>query len=197
MKSIGDFAESLINEQVSNIREGTELPPSLADASRRAAPAGVDISTTVVPESMRQEILGESYIPRQEEEIQPAVIKEEVEESPPILLEERVDELVSLLKDVKEMLSEMMGTTTGMLGVNFAPHQKEKTQSGDQKRGYIPSTKSNKAAKSFLTKLNKRTGIKRSVDDGRDPGEDKPGVQDDLPKTRKQVFKNAMKRYKR
>ena len=48
MQSIGDFAESLINEQVSNIREGTELPPSLADASRKAAPAGVDISTTVV-----------------------------------------------------------------------------------------------------------------------------------------------------
>tara|TARA_R110002110_G_scaffold59104_8_gene167533 strand:+ start:2943 stop:3542 length:600 start_codon:yes stop_codon:yes gene_type:complete len=199
MKSIGDFAESLINEQVSNIREGTELPPSLADASRRAAPAGVDISTTVVPESMRQEILGESYIPKKEEEIQPFVIEEEVEESPPILLEERVDELVSLLKEVKEMLSEMMGTTTttGMGGINFAPHQKEKTQCDDQKRGYIPSTKSNKAAKSFLTKLNKRTGIKRSVDDGRDPGENKPGVQDDLPKTRKEVFKNALKRYKK
>ena len=197
MNSIGDFAESLINDQISNIREGKELSPSLADASRKAAPAGVDISTTVVPESMRKEILGESYSPTKEEEIQPPAIEEEVEESPPILLEERMDELVSLLKDVKEMLSEMMGTTTGMLGVNFAPHQKEKTQCDDQKRGYIPSTKSNKAAKSFLTKLNKRTGLRRSRDDARDRGENMPGEYDDPPKTRKEVFKSAMKRYKR
>ena len=163
MTSIGDFAESLISEELDGIKTGKVLPPSLQTSPTKNAPAGKDIRDIKVPNSFMQEVLGESYVPTQEEEIQPPIVEEEVEESPPILLEERVDELVSLLKDVKEMLSEMMGTTTtGMGGINFAPHQIEEPQCDDRERGYIKST----------------------------PAKMRP-------KTRKEVFKSAMKRYKR
>ena len=110
MRSIGDFAESLILNQVTNIKKGKELPPN------------VDISKTKVPASFMKQILGEQFTPQDAEPVEsiPELVwnepKEEPKQEPQYLTEETAKELFPLLEEVRDLLKEMCcGTTTGML----------------------------------------------------------------------------------
>jgi len=157
MTSIGDFAESLISEELDGIKTGKVLPPSLQTSPTKNAPAGKDIRDIKVPNSFMQEVLGESYVPREEPiEEEPEIIQEEVEEiveEVATASQERVEKLISLLEDVKSMLSEM--TTTGAIGVNFAPstHTKatpEYTTGGYKKPHPLGSKKKKKSRKGAM-----------------------------------------------
>jgi hypothetical protein len=203
MESIGSFAENLILNEIEEIKTGKTLPPTLRQAEVKAAPAGKDIRNIEVPTSFMEEVLGEEYSPPLKEE-KSTVVEEVVEEPstgahPSLISEEKVDELISLLKDVKGMLSEM--TTTGMLGVNLGGPGKASKSTEFTTGKYISPTKSSKAAKCILKKLSALKGEKRPEDDARDPGENEPGIADDppmkVPKTRREVFKNVMKGYKK
>ena len=125
MKSIGDFAESLILGEVGDVKSGKASHPKAAMAEQSLPPAGKDISKIKVPESFRKEILGESYQPVEE----PEEVVEEVVQEGEMITEETAQEMVSLLKDVRNLLSEMMtmGTTSaGSIGVNLAGPTKPK-----------------------------------------------------------------------
>ena len=89
------------------------------------------------------EVLGEEFTPSPEEDkIQVENLPLEVspEENSLMISEHKVNELLVLLKEVKELLSEMtMGTTTGSIGVNLGA----KTVGGKLKpqKGYAASRK--------------------------------------------------------
>jgi hypothetical protein len=148
MESIGDFAESLIQGEVRDISEGKVTPPSMNTNKPAAAPAGKDIRGTQVPDSMMKEILGEAFHPQETPSIEaiPELVwadseEEEVVQKPTLIAEERVDELINLLREVKDLLSEMTvaGTSSGQIGVNLGgptKGRKVKTQ-----KGYAPSLK--------------------------------------------------------
>ena len=126
MKSIGDFAESLILGEVADVASGKASHPRASVSEQSLPPAGKDISKVKVPESFRKEILGESYQPVEEE---PEEVVEEVFQEGEMITEETAQEMVSLLKDVRNLLSEMMtmGTTSaGSIGVNLARPTKPK-----------------------------------------------------------------------
>jgi len=125
MKSIGDFAESLILGEVADVASGKASHPKASVSEQSLPPAGKDISKVKVPESFRKEILGESYQPVEE----PEEVVEEVVQEGEMITEETAQEMVSLLKDVRNLLSEMMtmGTTSaGSIGVNLAGPTKPK-----------------------------------------------------------------------
>jgi len=125
MKSIGDFAESLILGEVADVASGKASHPRASVSEQSLPPAGKDISKVKVPESFRKEILGESYQPVEE----PEEVVEEVVQEGEMITEETAQEMVSLLKDVRNLLSEMMtmGTTSaGSIGVNLAGPTKPK-----------------------------------------------------------------------
>jgi len=125
MKSIGDFAESLILGEVADVASGKASHPKASVSEQSLPPAGKDISKVKVPESFRKEILGESYQPVEE----PEEVVEEVVQEGEMITEETAQEMVSLLKDVRNLLFEMMtmGTTSaGSIGVNLAGPTKPK-----------------------------------------------------------------------
>lgn len=125
MKSIGDFAESLILGEVADVASGKASHPKASVSEQSLPPAGKDISKVKVPESFRKQILGESYQPVEE----PEEVVEEVVQEGEMITEETAQEMVSLLKDVRNLLSEMMtmGTTSaGSIGVNLAGPTKSK-----------------------------------------------------------------------
>jgi len=57
MKSIGDFAESLILGEVADVASGKASHPKASVSEQSLPPAGKDISKVKVPESFRKEIL--------------------------------------------------------------------------------------------------------------------------------------------
>jgi len=145
MDSIGGFAESLINDELKDIKAGKVAPPSTDAAVPQGAPAGKDISNIEVPDEFMKSILGESYkapepveeveTPQEPEVIEPEVVEEETVTSN-LLTEDSAQELITLLSEVKAMLSEM--TTCGMLGTNMAgpamgekPKKKKKSDRKD------------------------------------------------------------------
>lgn len=136
MESIASFAESLVLEDIANIKEGKQLPPSQNQTG--LAPAGVDISQTVVPDTFMKQILGEKYTPQEAPPVEaiPELVWTEPEEdkpkSPEHLTESTAKQLVPLLEEVKSLLQEMSVamTTTGSIGTNLAgPEKKPKTKS--------------------------------------------------------------------
>jgi len=139
-KSIGDFAESLILEQVNDVKSGKALPPS--HSGKQQAPAGIDISKVSVPNSFMKEILGEQYTPQDEEEPAKGMPKlvwvedeePEQEPEPVVLTEETGSQLISLLEEVRDLLREM--TTTGMIGTNMAGPQSDAFKATEKKYGY-------------------------------------------------------------
>lgn len=128
MNSIGDFAESLILGQVEDIKKGKSLPPKLeeAKATSNEAPAK-DISNIEVPESMMKEILGESNDPSDQPPAEgfPELVwddpyAQEPEPEPQVITEETGRQLVSLLEEVKGLVTDLKEmTSTGMLGATF------------------------------------------------------------------------------
>jgi len=149
--SIGDFAESLILGQVEDIKRGKSLPPKLEEAKATANAPAKDISNIKVPDEMMQEILGEGFHPQDTPASEgfPELVWEEPEEEVPApepvqLTEETGKELVSLLEEVKGMVSDLKEmTAAGMGGINFGgpcedPMKKIKP------KGYISPTTSKK-----------------------------------------------------
>jgi hypothetical protein len=129
MKSIGDFAASLIEGDIQNIKEGKEASPSMNKNTPKVEPGQKDIRNVDVPDEFMQSLLGESYNPNpwpsQElddyEEPEPEVSNALTGEPLPstsLLTESQGNEIISLLHEVKGMIEEM--TSTGMLGVNLA-----------------------------------------------------------------------------
>jgi len=125
MNSIGDFAQNLILDEVNDIQTGKAVPPSMSTDTPQPAPAGKDIREVKVPASFMQEVLGEEFVPSSEEEElvnreQPPMEKPQ-EPNSLMISENKVDELMVLLKEVKDLLSEMTmaTTTTGQIGVNL------------------------------------------------------------------------------
>lgn len=122
MQSIGDFAEKLILGQVDDVVSGKALAPSLEEAASRSGSAPAkDISNIEVPENMMKQILGEGY--SQEEpahETEPELVwtdpQGEPAPAPQPLTEETGSQLVSLMEDLKSLvtdLKEMTAATTG------------------------------------------------------------------------------------
>ena len=129
MKSIGDFAASLIEGDLELIKEGKALPPRRDKNTPKVSPDQRDISQVEVPDDFREAvILGESYTPTwpsqeldqyEEPEEQPtSPLTGEPLPSAGLLTESQGNEIISLLQEVKGMIEEM--TTAGALGVNFA-----------------------------------------------------------------------------
>jgi hypothetical protein len=173
--TIGNFAEGLINSELGKSQEDTSYIPE-ATSTQQSSPNVPDLRNVQVPSNFMKEILGESTEQRSE------VLERPINEEGAVLFEK----LHSLIKELDSVLSEM--TMTGHLGVNQSgPGLKPKAMkrpvfdADNGVEGYIPSTKGAKSAKNFLKKLNKLNAIPRSKDDARDPGEDDPGIADDLP----------------
>jgi hypothetical protein len=185
--TIGDFAEGLIASELGKVQEDPSYV-SEAISTQQASPNVPDVRTVQVPNNFMKEILGESTEPSSEVLEQPR--KTLLNEEDVVLFQK----LHSLVKELDSVLSEM--TMTGHLGTaQCGPGNKSKAMKRGED-GYIPVTKSVKAAKSFLQKLNKKTGVKREVDDTRDPGENEPGIADDPAKPAYKKAKPSSRRKK-
>ena len=171
MQSIGDFAETLINEQVGNIKQGkATLPTSQGNG---LAPAGKDISNVVVPDSFMKEVLGEAFHPQDTPAVDevPELVWDQPEEpqAPQALTEETAQQLVPLLEEVRDLLKEM-GTTAGMMGVNLGGPGKdnESWEKMEKGYGYKKSKASNlqnlsgKKSKKAVLKASIRSKLKRN-----------------------------------
>tara|TARA_A100000172_G_scaffold53168_1_gene33659 strand:+ start:3192 stop:3716 length:525 start_codon:yes stop_codon:yes gene_type:complete len=150
MDSISNFAESLILNEVSQVKTGAALPPS-ASSAKGLAPAGKDISHTQVPDSFMKEILGESFHSQETpaaEEMPQLVWEdpgEQKEATPVSLTEETAQQLIPLLEEVKGLLKEMSmaATTSGQIGTNLAgPQDDESFDKVEKSYGYKKSTRS-------------------------------------------------------
>lgn len=128
MKSIGDFAENLINQELQGISEGTVVPES-STSNTTGIPAGIDISKTEVPDSFMKELLGENFHPQDTppSDTIPEIVwdepKPESQPQPQTLTEETAQQLLPILEEVRGLLKEMLSgamTTTGSIGVNLA-----------------------------------------------------------------------------
>jgi len=166
MDSIGDFAQNLILNQVENIKEGKELPPSAG--SNGLAPAGRDIAKVKGPDSFMTELLGEAYHPQETPAVEeiPELVWDQSEEpkAPQALTEETAQQLVPLLEEVKGLLKEMSAamTSSGNIGVNMAGPQKgsESWEKIEKGYGYISAkpakTKKEVLKQAIRSKLKKR-----------------------------------------
>lgn len=157
MDSIGDFAESLILGRVEDIKKGKSLPPKLEEAKTASSGAPAkDVSQIKVPDEMMQQILGEGFHPQDTppaEGIPELVWDEpEPEPEPTVITEETAQELVSLLEEVRGMVSDLKEMTTcGMIGTNMAgPVADPKKNSA---RGYRKPTRSSVLKNSIRRKL--------------------------------------------
>ena len=130
MESIGSFAENLILNEVKSVQSGEARRPIMT--GQKPTPDVPDISTVEVPKNFMAQVLGESVEEEPEQEfVQPQEEVIEYEETPPnYLTEDTASELISLLREVKDMLSEV--TTAGMTGMNFGKstykYPKDKTK---------------------------------------------------------------------
>ena len=118
MESIGDFAENLISEELQSVHSGKALPPSMSSNQHNLAPAGKDIQGIQVPDEFMQQVLGEAYTPRKKATPISESSDEPINENTSLLTEDTANELISLLSDVKGLLSEMMtaaATTSGQI----------------------------------------------------------------------------------
>lgn len=169
MRSIGDFAESLIQEQVNNVRSGKELPPNVVSKQKGLAPAGIDISKTKVPNSFMKEILGEQFTPQEAEPVDsiPELqwndpSKKESKKEPQQLTEETAKQLFPLLEEVRDLLKEMCcGTTTGMLGTTMGGAKGDYASGIEKKYGYIQSKPAPAKTRKQVLKASIKAKLKR------------------------------------
>ena len=145
--SIGDFAESLILGQVEDIKHGKSLPPKLEEAKTTANAPAKDISNVEVPDEMMRQILGEGFHPQDTPpaETMPELVwdEPEPEPEPTVITEETAQELVSLLEEVRGMVSDLKEmTSAGMLGAHFGMPPEDPMKSYTPKRYRKPSRSS-------------------------------------------------------
>ncbi len=157
MDSIGDFAESLILNQVEDIKKGKSLPPKLqeAKAASQGAPAK-DVSQIEVPDEMMRQILGEGFHPQDSPTVEaiPELVwdEPEPEPEPAIITEETARELVSLVEEMRGMVADLKEMTTcGMLGVNMGGPVADPMRKAA--KGYRKPTRSSILKKSIRRKL--------------------------------------------
>jgi len=148
MNNIADFAENLVLDEVKSISEGKTSLHSTTRSTPTAAPGGKDIRDIQVPDSMMKEILGEAFHPQHTPPVDaiPQLVwsdSEEEEEAPKptLIAEERVEELLVLLREVKELLSEMTAATTGSgnIGINLAGESEDPV--GSRQKRYPSASK--------------------------------------------------------
>lgn len=169
MGSIGDFAESLILNQVNNVRRGKELPPNINAKTNGLAPAGIDISKTKVPDSFMKQILGEQFTPQDAEPVDsiPELVWNEINRDKPKaepqqLTEETAKELFPLLEEVRDLLREMCcGTTAGMLGTKMGDAKGEYVAKIEKKYGYIQSKPAPAKTRKAVLKASIKNRLKR------------------------------------
>lgn len=169
MRSIGDFAESLIQEQVKNIRTGKELPPSVSSKQKGLSPAGIDISKTKVPDSFMKQILGEQFTPQDAEPVDsiPELVWNEINKNKPKaeprqLTEETAQELFPLLEEVRDLLREMCcGTSSGMIGTKMGDSKSEYVGKLEKKYGYIQSKPAPAKTRKQVLKASIKAKLKR------------------------------------
>ena len=111
--TIGDFAESLINDEIDKVHED---PSYIAEAVSSEHPDSnvPDLRKVKVPRDFMSELLGESVEPEIEQDLE----QEPQVEKPQILNEETIElfeQLHSLIKNLDSVLTEL--TSGGMLGV--------------------------------------------------------------------------------
>lgn len=152
MKSIGDFAENLIAEQIKGVKSG-KVMPTYNQPVGASTPQAPDISNVQVPDTFMKEILGESFHPQDTpaSDSFPELVwnEEEQEEVTPVpLTEETAQQILPLLEEVKGLLQEMCCamTTAGNIGVNLAGPQKDSSnfEREEAKRGYKKASAKNK-----------------------------------------------------
>jgi hypothetical protein len=123
--SIGDFAESLISEEVESKGEKKAF-----SAPSQGAPNERDVSDVAVPDDYRQQLVA-SFLG---EEVSPEVPTENMFGNPPEEQEtqdteidqtELVGKLQNLIHELKDVLTEM--TTTGMVGGHMGAKPLKKT----------------------------------------------------------------------
>jgi hypothetical protein len=141
VNSIGDFAESLILGQVEDIKQGKSLPPKLQEAKTTANAPAKDISNVEVPDDMMRQILSEGFHTQNTppSEAMPELVWDEPQEevsAPEVITEDTGKALISLLEEVKGMLSDLKEmTTAGMIGVNLGGPCKDPMKGSA--KGYI------------------------------------------------------------
>ena len=176
--TIGGFAEDLISKELGKIKED---PSYIAEAVSSELPQGdvPDLRNVEIPNNFMNELLGEST----QEEEEPKKVEQPSEDL--------FGKLHSLVRELDTVLNEM--TMSGHIGTNQAGKGVKPKAISRDSFGYIPVSKSNKEAKTFLRKLNRLSGTKRNKDDGRDFGENEPGMADDPARkvgTRRRRIKN-------
>jgi hypothetical protein len=174
MNSIGDFAASLIDQEVNSIQEGKSLPPNREVNQPKAAPAGKDISNIVVPDEMMSQILGEGFHPQETPTVDsiPEIVwtdpaeEEAAPVAPSMISESTAQQLVPLLEEVRNLLLEMTAATTssGQIGTNFAgpSKQKDDMRSIEKALGYITSKPSKGQSKTTVLKNALKDKVRRS-----------------------------------
>ena len=169
MKSIGDFAQSLILEQVSNVKKGKELPPNVNSKSSGLAPAGIDISKTKVPASFMKQVLGEGFTPQDAEPVDsiPELVWDEPKKKQPkqeaqYLSEETAQQLFPLLEEVRDLLKEMCcGSTAGMMGTKMGDMKSDYVSKLEKKYGYKQSTPAPAKTKKAILKASIKARLKK------------------------------------
>jgi hypothetical protein len=122
--TMGEYAEKLMN---SGLVSSESKPQKPIQTKQEPVFEQKDISNIQVPNAFIKQVLGKEYkAPKQIKQSKQIKVQEETQvQSIQLLNEEKIDELLSLLRDVKNLLSEM--TTVGSLGVNLAgPTLKDK-----------------------------------------------------------------------
>jgi len=156
-KSIGSFAEDIINKDFQQIQEGAGTSLGTDESQILAGPQ-VDIKNVEVSESFVKSLLGESYsnVEDIEESPEPTLFGNPIE-SPQILL----DKLNSLIAEARKVIEEM--TTAGMIGVNMAGSKRSGKKAKRKKNtGKESNMKKNvgKKSSSLKKKLGKEPSAK-------------------------------------
>ena len=126
--TMGEFAEQLMNSGMVKPSKGNAVPnPPQGPLYEQK-----DISKVEVPDSFMKQILGEKYTPQSKpnkviQKPQNKIQEESVAKPVQLLNEQKMDELLNLLRDVKELLTEM--SCAGGMGVNLSKPEPKKTKS--------------------------------------------------------------------
>jgi hypothetical protein len=106
--NIGDFAESLINAEVGDIKSGKRQVSHTVDNTWKD-PSQPDITSVAVPEAFSAKVLSESFNIAPKE---PLVEQETPQKDPQ---DNRLERLSQIMSEAQQIL-ESLSTTVGMLG---------------------------------------------------------------------------------
>ena len=156
-----DFIENLLLTEEEAVKSGQAPSPSLS--GEKMAPAGIDITNTVVPDELMSAILGKEHktkvvsapkVQIAEEVEEPTVVEEEEVAAPSVMItEETAQALIPLMQNLATLIKEMTGamTSSGSTGTNFACPQediyKRPTTKKKSRKGILKDSIRSKLAK--------------------------------------------------